>query len=209
MRVISVVASKGGVGKTTVSNVIAGILAEGNLSVELWDTDCNQYSAETMAFSELLPYQVKTVANERDFDEALNQCQVDNVVIDTAPHAHDTELFIHILKQSDVIIGVTRPLPNDVLAFEKIMLPLLGQIKAPQKALVINQRSHIQSSIQQAAEELVQERISGGIQVLETRLHTRAAYASIGYFETDAKTDKKKIDETTALKRELVEKEIL
>lgn len=209
MKVISVVASKGGVGKTTVSNVLAGLINDNGQNVELWDTDCNQYSSETMSFSDLLPYEVLTVSDQKQFDDALKNSQSDCIVIDTAPHAHDTSLFVHILNASNVIIGVTRPLPNDVLAFEKIMLPLLGKIKKPIKALLINQRSHIQSAIQKAAEELLIDRVSDSIQILDTKLHTRASYASIGYFEIDDKADKKRLEETADLEKELKDKGIL
>lgn len=68
MKILAVVASKGGVGKTTVSNVLAGLIAESGRNVELWDTDCNQYSAETMAFSELLSYDVVTFEKEGAFN---------------------------------------------------------------------------------------------------------------------------------------------
>lgn len=208
MKVIAVVASKGGVGKTTVSNVIAGLLADAGQSVELWDTDCNQYSSETMAFSDLLPYSVITVSTISELGAAGKNSSSDFVVIDTAPHAHDSELFVHILNKADAVVGITRPLPNDVLAFEKIMLPLLGKVNKP-KALLINQRAHIQSAIQSAAEELIQDRIGGDIPVLNTKLHSRASYAAIGYFETDDKADKKRLEETQGLGRELKERGIL
>jgi chromosome partitioning protein len=205
---IAVVASKGGVGKTTVSNVLAGLVAASGRSVELWDTDCNQFSAETMSFSDLLQYPVITLENETAFNGRVKESRADFVIVDTAPHAHDTALFAHILRQADAVIGVTRPLPNDVLAFEKIMLPLLGRIEKP-KALLVNQRSHIQSSIQQAAEELIRDRIGSELHTLKTPLHSRASYAAIGYFEADEKADKKRNEETASLEKELKEKGIL
>jgi cellulose biosynthesis protein BcsQ len=208
MKVISVVASKGGVGKTTVSNVISGLLVEDGFNVELWDTDCNQYSSETMSFSNLLDYEVLTVPDTKTLKELLNSSTSDYVVIDTAPHSHDSELFIQILNATDLVIGITRPLPNDVFAFEKIMLPVLSKTKS-KKTLLINQRNHIQSSIQKESEDLIKNRINSEINVLNTALHNRASYAAIGYFETDSKIDKKRIDEAKALYQELKSKDLL
>jgi len=208
MKIIAVAASKGGVGKTTVSNVLAGLLSEEGFNVELWDTDCNQYSSETMSFSNLLPYKVRTVPTSKELEKLLKNSQEDYIVIDTAPHSHDSELFIKILNSTDLVIGITRPLPNDILAFEKIMLPVLGKTKS-QKALLINQRNHIQSAIQKESENLIKERISPEIYVLETALHNRASYAAIGYFETDAQIDKKRIDETNLFFNELRNKDFL
>lgn len=209
MKIISIVASKGGVGKTTISNVVAGILSELGKSVVLLDADCNQYSSETMSFSDLLPYPVEPVETKQKLDEVIKKGSYDFAVIDTAPHSHDSDLFIHILNNSDSIIGVTRPLPNDVLAFEKIMLPVLGQMSKPRKVLLLNQQSHIQSAIQSAAQDLIKERLSDQIDTLATALFTRAAYAAIGYFEIDEKSDKKKIIETKKLAEELQQKGIL
>lgn len=206
MKIISIVASKGGVGKTTVSNVIAGSLANAGSNVALLDTDCNQYSSETMSFSDLLPYPVLTIKTPGELNKVIKQKEYDYVVIDTAPHAHDSDMFIHILNSSDTVIGITRPYPNDVLAFEKIMLPALNRIPKAQKAILINQRAHIQSSIQKAAEELIEERLGCEIEILDTVMHSRAAYAAIGYFESDDKTDKKRIEETAKLTEELKKK---
>ena len=209
MEIISIVASKGGVGKTTVSNVIAGMLNASGKSVALLDTDCNQYSSETTSFSDLLSYPVITVPSAAKFNELIKTSEYDFIVIDTAPHAHDSDLFIHILSHSDVVIGVTRPLPNDALAFEKIMLPVLGKITKPKKVVLINQRNHIQSAIQQAAEELIHEKIGSEISILNTVLHSRASYAAIGYFEVDGKADRKRIEETNRLQEELQKKGII
>ncbi len=206
--IISVVASKGGVGKTTVSNVIATLLSSDGFIVELLDTDCNQYSSETMGFSGLLNYEVKTIPTVKELKNFLTNSKSDYVVIDTAPHSHDSDLFIQILNTSDLIIGVTRPLPNDVFAFEKIMLPVLSKFNG-KKALLINQRNHIQSAIQKESENLLIERINPEIEVLKTAFHTRASFASIGYFEADEKLDKKKNDEANALYQELKTKGLI
>lgn len=208
MKVIAVVASKGGVGKTTVSNVLAGLLADSGEKVYVLDTDCNQYSSETMSFSELLNYPVLTVPDSKSLHQQLKNNQAGYVVIDTAPHSHDSDFFIQILNAANLIIGVTRPLPNDVLAFEKIMLPVLSKIKKP-KALLINQRNHIQSGIQKESENLITERIGTEIELLETSFHHRASYAAIGYFEEDPKADKKRLEETKQLFEELKNKELL
>ena len=207
MQVIAVVASKGGVGKTTVSNVLAGLISPAG-KVELWDTDCNQYSSETMSFSDLLSYPVVTVPDVKEFTGRLKTTQADFIVVDTAPHSHDSDLFIQILNSADLIVGVTRPLPNDALAFEKIMLPVLSKIKT-KKVLLLNQRNHIRSAIQNEAEGLINDRIGSEIEVLETALHHRASYAAIGYFEEDAKSDKKRIEESQKLLEELKENGLL
>jgi len=207
VQVIAVVASKGGVGKTTVSNVLAGLLSPIG-KVELWDTDCNQYSSETMSFSDLLSYPVVTVPDLLSFSQGLKSNSSDYIIIDTAPHSHDSDLFVKILTSADLIVGVTRPLPNDALAFEKIMLPALSKIKT-KKVLLLNQRNHIRSAIQNEAENLIHDRIGSEIDVLETALHHRASYAAIGYFEEDAKADKKRLEETANLLDELKAKELL
>lgn len=208
MKVIAVVASKGGVGKTTVSNVLAGLLAGEGKRVEVWDTDCNQYSSETMSFSDLLNYPVVTVPSALELQAKIKAKSTDYAVIDTAPHSHDSDLFVHILNAADVIIGVTRPLPNDALAFEKIMVPILAKQNKP-TAVLINQRNHIRSAIQNEAENLVNERIGSEIQILDTALHNRASYAAIGYFEEDPKADAKRIEETKNLFQELQDKGLL
>jgi len=210
-KLISIVASKGGVGKTTVSAVLGDALAK-KYKVAVLDCDCNQYSIEAIGEAGLVNFDYSTIENSKDFKSIISELkhEYDYIIFDTAPHSHTEELFLDILEASDTVIGVTQPSPNDVLAFHKIMLNLLSEslkYKPEQKQfLLINKVENIASDIQNQSFGLISEHLKNELIVLDTQWHSRAAFKSHGYFKEDEKKDKKKIKEVKNLIKELKEK---
>lgn len=209
--VISVVASKGGVGKTTLSAVLGDELKK-NSSVVVLDCDCDQYSIQTIGEANIVKFDFVALKDSVEFANAIGQLkhEYDYIICDTAPHSHTEQLFLDILEVSDTVIGVTQPAPNDIIAFHKIMLHLLNtakEYKSDQKQFaLINKVENIASDIQNQSFTLINDLIAKDIEVLDTRFHNRAAFKAHGYFAEDPAKDKKKINEVERLVKELTEK---
>jgi cellulose biosynthesis protein BcsQ len=210
-KIISIVASKGGVGKTTVSSVLAEELSK-NFKVAVFDCDCDQYSIEAVSSSGLLNFNFMTIENEVELKDAIKNFknEFDYIICDTAPHSHMSSFFLDILKTSDTVIGVTQPSPNDILAFEKIMLNVLDASRelSPRQRqfLLVNRVENIQSDIQKQSFELINDLLANKLNTLTSKLHNRAAFKSHGYFSVDQSKDVKKIKEVQSLVKELLDK---
>lgn len=212
--IISLVASKGGVGKTTVSAVLGDEFAKTGKTAVL-DCDCDQYSIEGIGKAELVNFDYVKVEDSDDLMNAINHLkrEYDYIICDTAPHSHTEKFFLDILKTSDAVIGVTQPAPTDILAFHKIMLNILKtahDFNPKQKQLLlINRVENIASDIQKQSLELIDNLLADGISKLNTVFHNRAAFKAHGYFAEDPKKDKKKIEEVQTLVDELRTMEVI
>ena len=116
MKIITLLAQKGGTGKTTLTIHLAVLAAARNLKVMIADLDPQQSSTfwhERRADSapEVIP--VKAGALQQKARELATQ-GVDLLVIDTAPHSHEDAIIA--AKLADFILIPTRPAILDLQA---------------------------------------------------------------------------------------------
>lgn len=109
--VITVVSFKGGVGKTTTSIHLAGVLAE-RAPTLLIDLDYNQSATEWAAAGHL-PFQVASTADARGL---LSEYRDGHVVIDT-PARPDRDELGKLAKRGDLLVVPTTP---DALAIRAL-----------------------------------------------------------------------------------------
>lgn len=211
-KIIGSVASKGGVGKTTILACIASELAK-NFRVAVFDCDNDQHSILELTKSNLLGFDYLEIKNEEEFKKAIKAVSkdYDYIFCDTAPHSHTDAFFLEIISSCDTVIGLTQPAPTDVLAFNKIMVNVLDESKKElteqKQFLLVNIVEHVNSDIQKESFKLIDELFAERINVLNTRMHRRASFKAHGYFPEDPVKDKKKIIEVDNLVKELFERE--
>ncbi len=136
MKIITLLAQKGGTGKTTLSIHLAVLAAARNLRVVIADIDPQQsttfwHERRTDSVPGVMP--MKASALEQQVSELTRQ-GVDLLVIDTAPHSHEDAIIAAQL--ADFILIPTRPAILDLQAIGssvKIVKTIAGKA-----AIVLN-----------------------------------------------------------------------
>jgi chromosome partitioning protein len=130
-QIVSLVARKGGVGKTTLAANLAGEFASGGAEVRLLDADPQKsLSIWASMGSGFLSSRVTAVAsnNEKDFEDAVTtlQAQSDILIIDTPPGFAEPALFA--AKASELVLVPCGASPLD-LAAARDAISLCRQIR--------------------------------------------------------------------------------
>ncbi len=116
MKIITLLAQKGGTGKSTLSIHLAVLSAARNLKVVIADIDPQQsttFWSKRRADSDPAVLPLAAHALEQNIIELANQ-GVDLLVIDTAPHSHEDAIIA--AKLADFILIPTRPAILDLQA---------------------------------------------------------------------------------------------
>lgn len=138
MRTLVVLSSKGGVGKTTASVLIAHVLGRAGERVLLVDADAPQHSAQRWVTRGAVTYpeqwdRVTCVATASDGDIArLGQLHsnYDWAVVDTAPGL-DNQLLASTVDQADYVVIPAAPAPLEIEALGQTLRDVVLPSRKP------------------------------------------------------------------------------
>ena len=175
MYTISVVAEKGGVGKTTLALTLAVAAVQAGRKVAVFDLDPQATAAQwTDRRDNEFPWVVATPATRLDAAMANARTQgVDFVVIDTPPHAGTDA--VEAARRSDLVL-----VPVEPHLYTLETLPKLGnllKLAGGAPALFVVSKAAIQGKEAQDAAAFIAEQ---GFAVCPVTLHLRAAHRHAG-----------------------------
>ena len=187
---ISLLNSKGGVGKTTASIYLAIALSRRGYSVEVWDADqqasATEWAEDAAAEGDPLPF-VCTPVNVATLKSRASEADV--LIIDTPPGEAATQT--QAVRRSDVVIIPTAPSLLDVKRVWSTLDALAGS-----QAIVLVNRANTQAGTYREALEGLEE---AGIAVFDTSVKNLEMY------KRGASTHPSKLGGFSSVAAELVE----
>lgn len=198
MKVISVIGAKGGVGKSTLSLILASSFSKKG-TVALLDCDIQLTCVSAKKINPNLPYEVISTPHlEEIISEGarLEAEGIDWIIIDTNPRSflEDAKLVSEIIKISDLCLLPCRPAPRDVRA----TLELSEQIASKQSNAKIVW-NFVQPRVNAHKESMKQAPKFLGIKPLKNFIKQRTCYQDVfdepplPLWNFDAKSEIKKI----------------
>ncbi|NDV28572.1 ParA family protein [Desulfovibrio sp. JC010] len=176
MKIITMLAQKGGTGKTTLSIHLAAVAAGGNRKVVIADTDPQGSSSVwSERRSKILPEVHKYTAQSLKKDiEALTGAGTEFLIIDTPPHS--TENATIAASMADFIVIPSRPAILDLAAIGD-SVSIANKVGKP-GAIVLNccppPTRYGETAIVQEAREALE---TYGMNVAPTAISQRAAFS--------------------------------
>lgn len=183
MYIISVVAEKGGVGKTTIALELSVLAVSDGYKVCVIDVDPQATASQWDDRRDAeFPWVISTHAVRIPTAvEQAKQASIDIVIIDTPPHS-GTDV-VHAMSQSDLVVLPVEPHLFSLETIAKQAL-VLAAAKNPVAVYVIN-KAPIQGSDAASAADYIQQ---NNFTVCPVYLHLRAAYrhaANVGQASTE------------------------
>lgn len=175
LKVVGVVAEKGGVGKTTLALTLAVAAVQAGRKVAVFDLDPQATAAQwTDRREEEFPWVLATPATR--LDAALSSAkaqEVDFIVIDTPPHAGTDA--VEAARRSDLVLVPVEPHLYTLETLPKLadLLKLAGN---PSAVFVVS-KAATQGKEGQDAAAFIKEK---GFEVAPVTLHLRAAHRHAG-----------------------------
>ena len=175
MHTLSIVAEKGGVGKTTLALTLAVAAVQAGRKVAVFDLDPQATAAQwTDRRDNEFPWVVATPATRLDAALAKARTQgVDFVVIDTPPHAGTDA--VEAIRRSDLVL-----VPVEPHLYTLETLPKLGdllKLAGSTPALFVVSKAAVQGKEAQDAAAFIAQQ---GFAVCPVTLHLRAAHRHAG-----------------------------
>jgi chromosome partitioning protein len=172
MKIIALIAQKGGVGKTTLAIHLAAAFAAEGRSTLLLDLDPQSSAAEWRDHRQAEAPAVLSIQSARlgKVLEEARAIETDIVILDTAPHSESTAL--EAARIADLILVPCQPTIMDLRAIAKTVA-LLQLAKKPPFA-VLNGVPHQGAVAEEAATAIAE---SYGIAVAPVRIGDRVAFS--------------------------------
>ena len=187
-KIIAVTGSKGGVGKSTVTLLLAWELSRLGHSVSVVDADIQGSSVSAKVLNPESPFEVVQVTDRRGLWEkckGFSDDGIDFVVVDTNPRSsfEDPLVAEMLATLSDLTLVLSRPSPRDLKAqicfAEMLRSKASGEIRLLWN--FVQPRTATHKAGMPEGEELL------GIKAMKAFLSSRISFQDVAFDETDIK----------------------
>jgi len=198
MKIISVLGTKGGTGKSTLSLILASSFSKKG-SVAVLDCDIQLTCSSAKDINPDLPYEVNSTPHLEEISSQGNRLEtqgIDWIIIDTNPRSflEDSMFIKEIINLSDICLLPCRPAPRDLRATLKISNQI-SQMKTQAKILW----NFVQPKVSAHKESMKQASNLLRIESLEHFMKQRTCYQDVfderPVENKEAKTEIKNITE--------------
>lgn len=181
MSIITMASTKGGAGKTTVAQLILGIVRERGFSVGVIDSDPNQTMANWLAYISHLDVECSPVRDEHQLVAEVKRMNArhDLVIVDTA--GARSQPLIYAIRCADLVLipsQMSNYDANEAIKTFNIVKGAGGMTGRDIPARVVYTgyvpKTHIGKEVRKKIEK-------HGIPVLKTRLHQLVAYRELTF----------------------------
>jgi cellulose biosynthesis protein BcsQ len=207
-KIIAVTGAKGGVGKSTVTLLLAWEFSRRGKTVAVIDADIQGSSISAKVLNPEIPFSVVKAQDRRELWEKskeFNDKGLDFVLVDTNPRSsfEDPLVAEMLATLSDLTLVLSRPSPRDLKAQIKFS-EMLKEKSSGKLRLVWNfvqPRTATHKAGMPEGESLL------GIRALKSFLSSRISYQDVGFDEADIRTlgNKAASREAEALASEIIE----
>jgi len=178
MKILSLVSAKGGVGKSTLSLLLAACLSQKH-KVALMDADIQSTCVSAKEVNPDLPYEIVSAPHLKEIvsqGKRLEEQGIEWLVIDTNPRSflEHPQQIEEIINVSDLCLLACRPAPRDVRANVELAEKIIS--KKTNSRIVWN---FVQPRINAHKESMRQAPDLLGLKSLKSFIKQRAAYMDV------------------------------
>lgn len=188
-KIIAITGSKGGVGKSTVSLLLAWEFSRLGYSIGLIDADIQGSSISAKVLNPDSPFQVEKATDRRDLWEKskkFSDTGTDFVIVDTNPRSSFEDPLVSemLATLSDLTLVLSRPSPRDLKAQIRFA-EMLREKSSGEVRLVWN---FVQSRTATHKAGMPEGESLLGIKPLKSYLSNRISFQDVGFDEADIRT---------------------
>lgn len=188
-KIIAVTGSKGGVGKSTISLLLAWELSRQGYSVAVIDADIQGSSISAKVLNPSLPFNVEKATTRQELwkkSKEFSDEGRDFIIVDTNPRSsfEDPLVAEMLATLSDLTLVLSRPSPRDLKAQIKFAEMLRGKASGEIRLLwnFVQPRTATHKAGMPEGETLL------GIKALKSFLSSRISFQDIGFDESDIRS---------------------
>jgi len=188
-KIIAVTGSKGGVGKSTVSLLLAWEFSRQGYSIGLIDADIQGSSISAKVLNPDAPFQVEKAIDRRELWEKSKKFSddgIDFVIVDTNPRSSFEDPLVSemLATLSDLTLVLSRPSPRDLKAQIKFAEMLISKAAGSVRLLwnFVQPRTATHKAGMPEGESLL------GIKALKSYLSSRISFQDVGFDESDIRS---------------------